>query len=241
VQELFGSQSVEPVEGPAARTRPQLLYDGDCGFCGYWARYWHKLTGDAVEYRPYQQVIAQYPTISDAEFQRAVQFIAPDGKRASGAEASFLTLTHAPGKGFWLALYRYLPGFAPASELAYVFIARRRPTFYRLSLLLWGRNHEPPRYELISFLFLRLFGLITLCAFVSFAVQAQGLIGSRGILPLSELVNALAPRLGPERLVLIPMVFWLNDSDAAIQAVSWAGAGFPSCSLSISCRGRASF
>ena len=108
---------------------------------------------------------------------------------------------------------------------AYAFIAKRRPAFFRVSLMLWGRNHEPPRYELVSFLFLRLFGLITLCAFVSFAVQAQGLIGSRGILPLSELVDALGPRLGPERFVLVPMVFWLNDSDLAIQAVCWAGAG----------------
>ena len=49
------------------------------------------------------------------------------------------------------------------------------PAFYRASLILWGRGHEPPRYELVSFLFLRLFGLITLFAFVSFAVQAQGL------------------------------------------------------------------
>ena len=62
--------------------------------------------------------------------------------------------------------------------------------------MLWGRNHEPPRYELASFLFLRLFGLITLSAFVSFAVQAQGLIGSRGILPLHEFVDALAPVSG---------------------------------------------
>ena len=107
--------------------RPQLLYDGDCGFCGYWVRYWRKLTGERVDYRPYQQVLAQYPTIPEAEFQRAVQFIAPDGRRASGAEASFLTLAQAPGKGFWLALYRYLPGFAPISELAYAFIAKRRP------------------------------------------------------------------------------------------------------------------
>ena len=91
--------------------------------------------------------------------------------------------------------------------------------------MLWGRNHEPPRYELVSFLFLRLFGLITLSAFVSFAVQAQGLIGSRGILPLHELVDALAARFGAERFVLAPMVFWLNDSDLAIQAVCWGGAG----------------
>jgi Lipase maturation factor len=169
--------------------------------------------------------LAQYPAIPEAEFQRAVQFIAPDGERASGAEASFLTLAQARGKGLWLALYRTLPGFAPVSERAYAFIAKRRPAFYRASLMLWGKGHEPPRYELVSFLFLRLFGLITLFAFVSFAVQAQGLIGSHGILPLSELVEALAPRLGPERFVLMPMVFWLNDSDLAIRAVCWAGAG----------------
>ena len=154
-----------------------------------------------------------------------MQFIAPDGHHASAAEASFLTLSYARGKGFWLALYRYLPGFAAVSELAYAFIAAHRPAFYRVTLMLWGRNHEPPRYELVSFLFLRLFGLIYLSAFVSFAVQAQGLIGSRGILPLADLVDALSGRLGPERFFLMPMVFWLNDSDLAIQAVCWAGAG----------------
>jgi len=53
------------------------------------ARYWQKLTGDSVEYRPYQEVATQYPTISQAEFERAVQFITPDGHRASAAEASF--------------------------------------------------------------------------------------------------------------------------------------------------------
>ena len=65
--------------------------------------------------------------------------------------------------------------------------------------MLWGRNHEPPRYALVSFLFLRLFGLVTLCAFVSFAVQAQGLIGRRGILPLNEFVDALAAHLSSRR------------------------------------------
>jgi predicted DCC family thiol-disulfide oxidoreductase YuxK len=222
--ERSGTQSATPVEAPAASARPRLIYDGDCGFCFYWARYWRKLTGERVEYRPYQQVLPQYPAIPEVEFQRAVQFIAPDGARASAAEASFLTLAQARGRGFWLALYRYLPGFAPVSELAYAFIAHRRGAFFRMSLALWGRDPEPPRYELVSFLFLRLFGLIALCAFVSFAVQAQGLIGSRGILPLSELVDSLSPRLGLERFVLMPMVFWLNDSDLAISAVCWAGA-----------------
>ena len=118
-----------------------------------------------------------------------------------------------------------MPGFAPVSEWAYAFIAAHRSAFYRISLLLWGKNYEPPRYDLVSFLFLRLLGLVYLAAFVSFAVQAQGLIGSHGILPLAKFTEAVAGRFGAERFFLAPMVFWLNDSDAAIQAVCWAGAG----------------
>jgi predicted DCC family thiol-disulfide oxidoreductase YuxK len=203
----------------------RLVYDGDCGFCGYWARYWQQLTGDAVDYKPYQEVAAQYPAIAPADFQRAVQYITPDGRRASAAEASFLTLSHARGKGIWLALYRKLPGFAAVSELAYAFIAAHRAAFYRVSLFLWGRDHRPPRYDRVSFLFLRLFGLIYFSAFVSFGVQAQGLIGSHGILPLPELLAAARAQFGPERFVLMPMVFWWNAGDFAIQSVCWAGAG----------------
>jgi predicted DCC family thiol-disulfide oxidoreductase YuxK len=217
VQETSGNQSANP--------RPLLVYDGDCGFCGYWARYWKKLTGDSIDYRLYQDVAAQYPTIPLADFQRAVQFIAPDGHHASAAEASFLTLSHARGKGIWLALYRKLPGFASISEQTYVFIAAHRSAFYRISLFLWGSDYGPPRYDLVSFLFLRLFGLIYLSAFVSFGVQAQGLVGSHGILPLAELVDAVASRVGLERFFLMPMVFWWNASDFAIQTVCWAGVG----------------
>ena len=145
-----------------AGSRPLLVYDGDCGFCVYSVRYWHKLTGDRVTYRPYQQVAAQCPSIPISDFQRAVQFITHDGHRASAAEASFLTLSYAPGNGFWLALYRKLPGFAAASELAYAFVAAHREAFYRVSVPLWGKNPDPPRYNLVSVLFLRLFGLIYL-------------------------------------------------------------------------------
>ena len=192
-----GDQPTIAAEMPGPGSRPLLIYDGDCGFCVYWARYWQKLTSGRVDYRPYQEVAPQYPEISEAEFQRAVQYIAPDRRRASAAEASFLTLSHARGKGFWLWLYRHVPGFAPVSELAYAFTAAHRPAFFRISLLLWGRNHEPPRYDLVSFLFLRLLGLVYLAAFVSFAVQAQGLIGSHGILPLAKFTEAVAGRSGP--------------------------------------------
>jgi predicted DCC family thiol-disulfide oxidoreductase YuxK len=225
VPEPSGQQSATAVDVPAFGSRPLVVYDGDCGFCVYWARYWEALTGDRVEYRPYQEVAARYPEIPVAEFQRAVQYFAPDGYHARAAEAGFLTLSHAPGKGIWLALYRRLPGFAAVSERVYAFIAAHRPALFRLSLLLWGEPREPPRYDLVSFLFLRLFGLIYLSAFVSFGVQAQGLIGSHGILPLAQMVQTVADRAGPERFFLMPMVFWWNAGDVAIQAVCWTGAG----------------
>ena len=150
----------------SADSRPLLVFDADCAFCVYWARYWQKLTGDAVDYQPYQQVAAQHPQISLAEFQRAVQYITHDGRRVSAAEASFLTLSHARGKGFWFTLYKKLPGFAAIAEWIYAFIAAHRSAFYRITLLLWGRNYGPPRYDLVSFAFLRVIGLIYLSAFV---------------------------------------------------------------------------
>jgi predicted DCC family thiol-disulfide oxidoreductase YuxK len=209
---------------PPGGPRPVLIYDGDCTFCAYWARYWWELTGARVDYRPFQEVEKQYPEIPRTEFQRAVQYISPAGRRASGAEASFLTLSHAQGKAIWLALYRRLPGFAPLSERAYAFIAAHRSAFYRITLGLWGRDYGPPRYDLVSFVFLRLFGLIYLSAFVSFGVQALGLIGSHGVLPLTEMVDAVGRNAGASRFFLMPMVFWWNAADVAIQAVCWSGA-----------------
>jgi predicted DCC family thiol-disulfide oxidoreductase YuxK len=208
---------------PVSR-KPLLIYDGDCGFCIYWLRYWQKLTGDRVTYAPYQEVAAQYPQIPVAAFQRAVQYIAPDGTIASGAEAVFLTLSHTNGKGFWLTLYRHLPGFAPITERMYAMVASHRSAFYRPSRWLWGRNFEPSRFELVAWLFLRAMGLIYLIAFVSFGVQALGLIGSHGILPLADFVDAARGALGLERYWQLPMVFWLSQSDFMIQAVCWAGA-----------------
>ena len=206
--------------------RPLLVYDADCGFCVYWAHYWEKLTGDRVAYEPYQKAAVRYPDIPPEHFQRAVQYIAPDGKVASAAEASFLTLSHTYRKGFWLALYRKLPGFAPISECVYAFIASHRPAFHRLSLLLWGRDYAPPDFALISWLFMRLLGLVFLAAFISFGVQAMALIGSHGVLPLSEFTEIVRNQFGTERYWLIPMVFWLNTGDFVIQAVCWGGAVF---------------
>src|SRR5208283_5792274 len=101
--------------------------------------------------------------------------------------------------------YRHLPGFAAITELMYSLVASRRSALYRPSLWLWGRDYQPPRFDLVAWLFLRAMGLIYLAAFVSFGVQALGLIGSHGILPLSGFVGAANGQLGPERYWQVPM------------------------------------
>ena len=86
-------------------TKPLLIYDGDCGFCRRWIARWQSLTGDRVEYAPFQQVASEFPEIPREQFEASVQFIEPSGKISSGAEAVFRTLAYAPGKRWTLWMY----------------------------------------------------------------------------------------------------------------------------------------
>src|SRR5581483_8082941 len=70
------------------------------------------------------------------------------------------------------------------------------------------RNSQPSQYDLVACLFLRGLGLIYLFAFASFGVQAMGLIGSHGILPLSEYLAVVHNRFGAESYWLMPNLFW---------------------------------
>jgi hypothetical protein len=72
---------------------------------------------------------------------------------------------------------------------------------------------------------LRGLGLVYLCAFGSLAVQLDGLIGSRGILPAREFLEGAGRMLGsgPAAYLRLPTVFWLDASDGALRAVCWAG------------------
>ncbi|MCI0401066.1 MAG: lipase maturation factor family protein [Gammaproteobacteria bacterium] len=206
------------------RRRPLLIYDGDCGSCRYWIRYWAKLTGDAIQYEPYQAVGDEFPDIPPHDFKRAIQFVSPDGKICSGAEASYRTLSFAKGQGFWLWLYKYLPGFSWVSELVYLFLSRHRPLFHRISILLWGRELEPARFAIISWVFLRYLGLIYFCAFVSLGTQILGLAGSNGIIPLHDYLVQLDSAYGLEKYWLVPTILWFNTNDFFLQSICILGA-----------------
>jgi len=72
-------------------------------------------------------------------------------------------------------------------------------------------------YTLSRWIFLRAVGVIFLIAFVSIWVQVKGLIGSQGILPARDLLAAVQAQFGSERYRILPTVFWISSSDAALQ------------------------
>jgi lipase maturation factor 1 len=74
-------------------------------------------------------------------------------------------------------------------------------------------------------LFLRLLAVVYLCAFVSLAVQIEGLVGSRGILPAAELLDWVRGQVGAERYFLLPTLAWLSASDGFLRFLCWGGAG----------------
>jgi hypothetical protein len=71
--------------------------------------------------------------------------------------------------------------------------------------------------------FLRLLAGVYLVAFLSLWVQVEGLIGSRGILPIHDLLVLARERLGVSRYWVLPTVFWVADGDRALHAVCAAG------------------
>ena len=203
--------------------RPTFVYDGDCGICRYWVNYWQGLTDDRVLYRPYQEAAADFPEIPREAFPDAVQLIESDRQVYSGAAATYRVLRHAPGRAAWWWLYSHLPGFSMASEWAYAFFAHRRGLLNRVSRLLWGPALEPERYELVTWMFLRLLGGIYVAAFASLAVQIQGLVGHAGILPLDDYLDAAHQVLGRTAYRVLPTLFWLNSGDTALIAGTVAG------------------
>ena len=71
---------------------------------------------------------------------------------------------------------------------------------------------------------LRLLGVVYLLAVLSLWVQIDGLIGSRGILPVADFLARVGPRLGEDAWRALPTLLWLGPTDAALHALCAIGA-----------------
>lgn len=112
--------------------RPLLVYDGDCAFCRRWIVRWRRVTGERVDYAPYQEAAPRFPAVPLERFKSAVQLIEPDGRVSQAAEAALRSLAYAPGWGWLFWLYEHVGAFRAASEWGYRVVARNRGALSRL-------------------------------------------------------------------------------------------------------------
>lgn len=201
-----------------------MVWDGDCHFCRRWIERWREITGEEVDYRPFQQAAGNFPEIPHAEFERAVQLIETDGRVFRGAAAVFRSLGYSPTHR-WLAwCYERVPGFAAVSEVAYWIVARNRWLASMGTRLVWGEDVRRPTYFAARRWFLRSLGLIYLIAFVSLWVQVEGLIGANGISPVRQFLPAAHEQLGARAPVVLPTLLWFNSSNGTLHLLCAAGA-----------------
>jgi predicted DCC family thiol-disulfide oxidoreductase YuxK len=204
-----------------------MVWDGECRFCGGWIRRWQSLTGDQVDYQPYQQVGHRFPELTEADYAQAVHLILPDGSVLRAAAAVFASLAFARGCGWLQKLYRRSPAFARGTEAAYRFVARHRMFFSTLTRLLWG-DPAPSTYRFAGLLFTRTVGLVFLIAFLSFWAQSDGLVGDHGILPISEYFATLSTPnpdvTNLERFWAAPSLLWLAPNNTGLLALLMTGS-----------------
>ncbi len=117
----------------ASRAVPVMIYDGDCAFCRRWIRRWRRLTGNAVEYAPYQEALDRFPQVSRESAEAAVQLVVPGGEVLSGAAAVCRTLRDVHGWGWAYRAYGKVPGFRPTAEIVYRLVARNRTLVDRVT------------------------------------------------------------------------------------------------------------
>jgi predicted DCC family thiol-disulfide oxidoreductase YuxK len=109
----------------AARTRPVLVYDGDCAFCTSCARVLEKI-GPQAEIIAWQLTDLDQLGLTEAQAAAAVQWVSIDGVVCSGHEAIAATLQSAGG--IWKIAGRaiLLPGVAWLAAKVYRLVAANR-------------------------------------------------------------------------------------------------------------------
>ncbi|MEO8352718.1 MAG: lipase maturation factor family protein [Chthoniobacteraceae bacterium] len=200
---------------------PLLVFDGDCTFCRKWIARWAEITGERVDYAPYQEVAPSFPEIPITAFRSRVHLLDPNGTCSDGADAVFRALGARRRWPLWL--YEHLPGFAPVSEAAYELIARHRHAAAFVTSALWGDSALAPSWTLARRIFLRSLGLVYLIAFISLWVQVDGLIGRHGILPVQSYLEAAHDRFGAQAYHLLPTLFWFDAGDFSLHLMCGAG------------------
>ena len=231
----------------AARGKPALIYDADCGFCRRWIARWSPSTGDRVRYLPYQR-----PGVVSAIVSRGRRASASPSSSSSptvdvtrGAAAVFRTLLRS--RSPWVRLAArggLMRGVRHVAEAIYRYVAAHRsrvqPRRARRSDACSALPFPRGRLWLLLSrpgLALGGLGIVYVVAFTSLKRQVLGLYGARGILPiqshLQDIDRAISigrdgrridqRRIWWRRFRLVPSLLWLDASDAGLKRLCTVG------------------
>ena len=200
---------------------PLLVFDGDCGFCRQWVGRWRGITGDRVAYRPWQEVAGQFPEIGKGGSGPGLADRA--GRDGHGRGGGRLPALRLVGEKRWLGwMYESMPTFAAVAEGVYASrLGTARGGGRDADAL--GDVAERPRYRRMRSIFLRGLGIVYLVAFWSLAVQVDGLIGGRGILPAGEFLEADRAASSAAGVLAVPDAALARPSDRSLHVLCWGG------------------
>lgn len=111
---------------PAVRTRPVLVFDGDCAFCSSAVEFLRDRIRSDVDYLPWQHLALADLGLTEEACARAVQWLPLVGPSSTGGRA-VTDLLRGSGRP-WSTLGRIgaAPGMRAVVELAYRAVAANR-------------------------------------------------------------------------------------------------------------------
>jgi hypothetical protein len=123
-------------------------------------------------------------------------------------EAALCLRAWSTGKRGLLWVLRRIPGVAYLCKVLFSVLVAWPRCGCALDRMLHGRALVPPTNRRSAWLFLRLLGLCYLCAFLSFHLQADALVGPDGIYPVEETLRLADRTYGEERYWKFPTLLW---------------------------------
>lgn len=118
-----------PDHGQDASLRPVLIYDGDCGICTKLVDLAGRRLRPTARLRAGQQLDLAAYGLTEAECDRALQFVAADGRVYAAQNAVAQLLLHSGRLWRPAGLVLGLPGVNALAGVVYRWVARNR---YRL-------------------------------------------------------------------------------------------------------------
>ena len=206
--------------------KPIMVWDGDCRFCRSFAERFEASSNGAVEFIPYQSLEQKYTNAPDLNYEKAVVFFTTTS--TSNGAAAIFDFFNVIGKKWPKKLYENFYLFSKISEYFYSFIAKNRTLFGRLGRIFFGNNFLPDTYKISSWIYGRMLGVVGFIAFLSFWIQADLIISSKGIVPFSENLNQIESfivksDLDTSKWFAKPTLLWLSHSDLWLNIILLIG------------------